>query len=298
LYDWNHAKPYWNLFLGNHSGLVSEPDRVLRSTTGWSPQQSTAAIMDIDGDGYDDILDAGHNSIHRQFGDALLFHGRPILPEVILPDDSIPNYNPWKWGDLSPQIACPVGDMNGDGLRDLVMGWNMALGLGATGYYFYPGGDTFKTALGFFGTDPVQHYIVMGAFPVGDVNGDGYEDVLTKGQGRGHGQANRFQLYLGAPQLSTTVEQASAGRAMDFELAPNPLPATAGVLQFRATGLMPGSVQIQLHDPLGKLHLESEMVSDGGSLNTTVTLPALAAGSYHVTLRQAKVLARKTLVVY
>ncbi|MDX9760278.1 MAG: VCBS repeat-containing protein, partial [Bacteroidota bacterium] len=79
---------YWDLYLGNAWGQAGIPNRVLQSDIGWSPARRIAGIMDIDADGYDDIIDAGPNSLHRILGDALFFRGKPNLPPVLFPDDS------------------------------------------------------------------------------------------------------------------------------------------------------------------------------------------------------------------
>ena len=47
---------YWDLFFGNPWAIAREPQRVIRFSDGWSPRRIVAAIMDVDADGYEDIL--------------------------------------------------------------------------------------------------------------------------------------------------------------------------------------------------------------------------------------------------
>ena len=290
---------YWDVFLGNAAGSVGLPDLVLRPDLGWSPAYYIANIMDVDADGYDDILDAGPESIHKPYGDALLFRGRARLPDILLPDDSLRNSEAEPMGDLSPQIVCPVGDMNGDGKPDLIMGWNTYFFPGMSAYYFYPGGQAFRTPLGFFGTDPVNGYVRAGVFPVGDVNGDGYEDVLTRGRGStNHGLGNRFQIWIGARQLRTGIDDPSVVNSFQLRLSPNPLPVGASAIRVYASGLSPGNAGIVLHDLLGNSLTQSDIMIVQDSLDHQLRLPALAAGTYYLTLRQGTSMTRQKLVVY
>ena len=289
---------YWDVYLGNPAGSAGAPDLVISAANGWAPQKYVSAIMDIDADGYDDIIDAGIYSIRRPMGDALLFHGRAELPAVILPDDSIPNYNPRPLAFHSPQIACPVGDMNGDGTDDLLLAWNLVLFPGSSAYYFYPGGANFRTATGYFGTNPGGDFVMFGAFPAGDVNGDGYDDLLTLGRGTEHGRRCRFQIWIGAPQLRTDVARPPVAFDPELALFPNPAPAAAATVGLHVRGLRPGSVRLSVVDALGRERRHVDLFAAHGELDHALRLGDLPAGVYIIALLQGETHIHRTLVLY
>lgn len=298
-YHVNYVPVYfWDLYLGNPQARVGTPDRVLRSDGGWSPEKRIANIMDIDADGYADIIDAGPNSLHRILGDALFFRGKPNLPPVLFPDDSIPNRNPRPMADLSPQIVCPVGDMNGDGIPDLVMAWNTYFGAGASVYYFYPGGSKFRTSLGFFGTSPELDHVDMGVYPAGDLNGDGFDDVVTLGGGSRQTIRNRFQIWLGSSQLKTPVERLPSPANIALTVSPNPLTALQRQVNIIARGLRPGGAELAVTDLLGRIINRVHLDSDSGILHHALDLGGVAAGLYLLTLRQGTDFVQEKLTVY
>jgi hypothetical protein len=221
-----------------------------------------------------------------------------VLPEIILPDDSIPNLNPDPLLDLSPQIICPVGDMNGDGTPDLVMAWNKALAPGGSAYYFYPGGSQFKTPLGYFGTIPEKDRVDLGAYPVGDVNGDGYDDIITLGKGFTNAITNRFQIWLGARELQTSIEQPPSPGTLDLAISPNPVPVGTPTVRVAAQGLLPGVCHLEVTDLLGRIRLRDSR--EGSTPDTTfiLNLTALEAGVYVISLRQGADRKEQKVIVY
>jgi hypothetical protein len=108
-----------------------------------------------------------------------------------------------------------VGDANGDGYGDLVVGapWNGTFGPRAGRAYLYFGGAAMDSIgdLAFF-TAPHEvagpHYgfVVAGA---GDVNGDGYTDVMVNAIL--HGYSGRVYVYKGGPDMDSEADQTIRG---------------------------------------------------------------------------------------
>jgi hypothetical protein len=293
IYGYKFGLRYWDLYLGAPQPLQrAVPHRVLASPAAWTPQKDAARIMDINADGYDDIIDAGERSMHRSHGDVLVFLGGPHLPDVILPNDSIPNYDPFT--DRFPWMASPVGDMNGDGINDLLIPWAIEFFPGASGYYFYPGGTLYKTPTGYTGTLP-EDGISAGAYPAGDVNGDGFDDVLTLGRAASNAvETNRFQIHLGARQLSTYTVPTPVTGTLTLSLSPNPVSSTASNLHIRISGTSAAPTHLTLKNLLGVV-IESKVI---GSSQSAVSwnVAALPAGVYIVTARQGDIVIHEKLV--
>lgn len=291
---------YWDLFLGNPEGGTQASARMLRSDIGWIPNTTWAGIFDVNGDGIDDIVDCTWT---QEYGDALVSLGSTTLPEVFIPNDSIPNPRPEMYGIRGPSLISPVGDLNGDGTRDLLIDWNT---------YYVPDGDLFylfpmkssglvRSPTGYIGIIPRIENVRHGAHDVGDVNGDGYDDFAVLGLGRseppaiGWGQDRRFKIFLGAGNLQTAIPSIPVATSSAITIFPNPSPSAGGGIMLRFQGFSPGSARIELRDVLGRLLLETPTDLYAAQGDYQLPAAALAPGVYFIALCQGKTRAWQSL---
>ncbi len=295
---------YWELFLGNRAGTPSSPYRMLRSDTGWSPAKNgLSAIFDVNGDGIDDIVDA---MVHREYGDPLVFLGSRELPENIEPNDSIPNPWPVQYGIVGARSIHPVGDMNGDGTRDLLISWATYFYGTSSLYYLYPmrPGGLVREHTGHIGMIPEDDWVINGAYDVGDVNGDGYDDFAVCGRGGaepptiGWWYARRFIICLGASDLRTAIERVPSPETLQLEISPQPLLPDQRQLRVTASGIKPGPVDLIVSDLLGRVIVRQSFDAGEDSVQRTLDLSGVHAGMYIISLRQGDLFVQRKLMVF
>jgi hypothetical protein len=167
------------VFYGGPGVLDATPDLTLSGEAAGDFFGTVARAGDVNGDGYDELLvgadrnDAGGPDAGR----AYLFLGGPFadqVPDLILTGAAA--------GDRFGRSPAPAGDVNGDGYADILVSahLNDAGGAAAGRVYVYHGGP---------GLDAVPDVILTGAragdqfgfvaYGAGDVNGDGFDDVIS-----------------------------------------------------------------------------------------------------------------------
>jgi hypothetical protein len=174
---------------------------------------TTTVPGDVNGDGYADVIvgaegiDAGGDDR----GQASLFFGGASMDN--LADVTFTGEND---GDqLGFSVALP-GDVNGDGFADLLVGAFLADGGGedrGEAYLFYGGPSVDNTPdLTFTGAADFDElgYAVAGA---GDVNGDGYNDIIIGAYDAAGGGTDRGEVYIfyGGPSIDNIADVTFTG---------------------------------------------------------------------------------------
>ena len=199
------------LYFGG-SVINSIPDAIFSgSSIGAQFGYSVSSAGDVNGDGYDDIIIGSPNE-DLNSGKATLIFGNPSMStySILIID------NPTAWYD--DYFAFSVtggGDVNGDGYADVVISapYDDLYGLDiGVAYVFYGGSSmnaipdvTLAPALNISSGEYGQSVSFAG-----DVNGDGFADVLVMAPGDGS-----VFLYLGGTNMNNAYDLIYSGAYAD-----------------------------------------------------------------------------------
>lgn len=202
-YDWVEGKAY--LYLGSVNGLGASPAWTKTGVEYEHYYVSVAGAGDVNGDGYDDVL-LGHPEIPDfDSGEAYLFYGSPagLASE---PAWSINGYyEPFNVAEFGKTLAS-AGDVNGDGYGDVVIGappgrWSGETDLGKA--FLFLGSASGPSTTPDWVVEGENHWDQFGLAldGVGDINGDGYDDVLVGAPDypAGDPPGGKIYAYLGSP---------------------------------------------------------------------------------------------------
>ncbi len=196
------------VFLGAAGGLSQVPQTLQRNQEASSFGTSLASAGDVNGDGYDDVIIGapGYNNGEAFEGAAFLYYGSPgglIDAPVVLEKNQA-----FSFFGFSVSTA---GDVNGDGYDDVLVG-SLFFSNGQTGE-----GGVFLYLGSASGIDPNSAITLevnqAGArfgssiASAGDVNGDGFGDVIIGASNYSDGEAGEgaaFVFYGSASGLNTT----------------------------------------------------------------------------------------------
>ncbi len=183
--------------------LTGEADHTLTGAiTGSAAGTSLGSPGDVDGDGLDDLLvgDPGDSAAHAAAGAAYLLLGGTTAASL---DDADAVYTGEYASDAAGTVVAGAGDINGDGAPDLLLAAPSADHTTAGDGKVYVLYDTASTPLAWadvilYGTSASAGVGTALAGP-GDVDGDGYADVLVgiPGDDTGGTDAGAVALLFG-----------------------------------------------------------------------------------------------------
>jgi len=142
---------------------------------------SVAPAGDVNGDGYADVIvgDRFWDETFYRKGRAYVFYGGPDGP------DSTPDWIVTGWQDqmwLGCSVA-GVGDVNGDGYDDVVVGadcYDAGEDNEGAAFLYLGSSNGLSTTYAWMGQGNMTYaYYGEHVAPAGDVNGDGYDDVVV-----------------------------------------------------------------------------------------------------------------------
>ena len=193
------------LYLGGAGGLDSSPDWWGRGTVSGSQfGAGLAPAGDVDGDGYGDFLVGapGYSDGQGSEGAVYLYRGAsggPLSPSGPLPTPQWSYTSDIAGAGLGNELEM-VGDVNGDGWDDLVVGAS-SYSNGQSGegraYLFLGNGSSFGSSPAWtFEADVASASFGQVIAPAGDTNGDGYDDFLVAAPNLAAGQPQEGRVYL------------------------------------------------------------------------------------------------------
>ena len=161
---------------------------------------SVSTAGDVNGDGYSDMIvgayynDAGGNNAGR----AYIYFGGAILDntaDVILTGEYTSHFFGFS--------VSTAGDVNGDGYSDVIVG-----GAGSERAYIYFGGVSMNNVVDVTLIPDAYGYFGYSVSTAGDVNGDGYSDVIVGApqNDAGENNAGKVYIYLGGASMDNTAD--------------------------------------------------------------------------------------------
>jgi hypothetical protein len=205
------------IYLGGPD-IDNVPDAIQMGFTGLDYLgHSVAGAGDVNGDGFDDVLAGAYGSDLgiANGGAAFLYFGGQKLnltPDITFPGLKTPDQLGWS--------VSGAGDVNNDGFDDIIIGANRGQpvkdSVGAA--YIFLGGPSMDNIadVNLSGTAEYDEfgYCVSDA---GDVNGDGYDDVIVGApyNDAGANNAGRAYIYFGGPAMDDVPDIVLTGVAAD-----------------------------------------------------------------------------------
>ena len=202
---------------------------------------SVSSAGDVNGDGYDDIIigapGADYNDLRS--GSSYVVFGKASGFDATMELSALDGSNGFRLdsenqGDQSGVSVSSAGDVNGDGYDDLIIG---AVGAGNNGfnsgssYVVFGKASGFATSIDLSALDGSNGFRIDGATrgdysgisvsSAGDVNGDGYDDLIIGAAGadnNGAGSGSSYVVFGKAGGFDATMDLSALDGSNGFRL--------------------------------------------------------------------------------
>jgi hypothetical protein len=187
------------IYHGSATGLSTTPVTIVESNqTGARMGLSVATAGDVNGDGYSDIIVGVplFDNPDTDEGAAFVYHGsatgiNPVAATFIESNQA--------GAQLGFSVAC-AGDVNGDGYSDVIVGaWlydNPEVNEGAAFIYHGSASGINSIATTLVESNQAASNFGISVAGAGDVNGDGYSDVIVGAEDYDDGQSDEGVVFI------------------------------------------------------------------------------------------------------
>ena len=167
---------------------------------------SVSSAGDVNGDGYSDVI-IGAYQFNTNRGRAYIYFGGLSMnntADVTLNGEASNNYFGYS--------VSSAGDVNGDGYSDAMVGaWGYSSDIGRA-YIYYGGSSVNNIADVTMTSEITNNYFGLSVSNAGDVNGDGYSDVIVGASGNSV-SLGRAYIYLGGSSMNNIKDVTLTGEA-------------------------------------------------------------------------------------
>ena len=167
---------------------------------------SVSGAGDVNGDGYTDVL-VGAGRYNTETGRAYVYFGGAVMnntADVIMTGEAANN----NFG----QSVSSAGDVNADGYSDMIIGAYRYNSYTGRAYIYYGGPVVNNTADLILNGSTVNDYFGNSVSSAGDVNNDGFFDVVVGSYGY-NAVTGRAYIYYGGTSMSSSPGVIMSGEA-------------------------------------------------------------------------------------
>jgi hypothetical protein len=167
----------------------------------------------------------------------------------------------------------------------------------------YPAGpfEDWKQPVGYCGILPDETGLKEGAYDVGDVNGDGYDDIAILGRPGSTTQEStwysRFWIIGGSPKLQTNIFDPYDQDGDSMVIFPNPSSSGNTVIIVQLPESLRGHLLVMLHNVLGQEVYRKEIIDDDMRVVSIGIPHNLQPGLYLVSVASDSAFRNKLIVI-
>jgi hypothetical protein len=165
---------------------------------------SVSGAGDVNSDGYDDVI-VGACYYNNWTGRAYVYYGGSSM------DNSV-DVTMAESGDYFGCSVSGAGDVNGDGYDDVIVGAYRYIADNGRAYVFFGGSSMNNTADVTMTGEATNNYFGCSVSGAGDVNSDGYDDVIV-GAWYYNDWTGRAYVYYGGSSMDNTSDVTMTGES-------------------------------------------------------------------------------------
>jgi hypothetical protein len=183
------------VYLGSSQFNVSAPSHTIAYSSGWAP----SFAGDVNGDGYGDLFGTTNYVPSSGFAPTVIFGGANVAAPATLVLTKAAG------GPSTLMQTTSAGDMNGDGFADVIVQWGYTVTTPQTELRVFFGGTTLANTPDLTIPGPfVSAHTLQDSGRVGDLNGDGFEDIALGAVSDQGANGGMVQVFAGGLHPSVT----------------------------------------------------------------------------------------------